>query len=108
MHEAVRENINNESQQQSEAELILGSEPSFEEHLKRDSDFVAEQQAEQSQASKNLEIHTVYHDGTSAEDSQIRAGLLTHLRVESGDSIADINEKLDYQNGRNLVLKSSY
>ena len=44
-------------------------------------------------------IHAVYHDGESLEDLQIRSGLLTHVKIEPGESIQSALQKLDYLAG---------
>lgn len=88
MNDFEKTNINQEEVGQSEAERVLGSMPSFEEHM-------AEIDKE-SPGNGKMEIKSEYHDGNSEEDKQIRAGILTHVRVESGDSFDDAMAKLDY------------
>lgn len=42
------------------------------------------------------DIKVIYHDGNTEEDRQIRAGLLTHVQVEPGDTLESVTEKLEY------------
>ena len=44
----------------------------------------------------DMDIKTVYHDGNSEEDKQIRAGLFTHVIVGPGDTLEDAMLKLDH------------
>lgn len=72
---------NNSKNKPSEAERVLNSMPPFEEFR---------------QKTEKPDIKMVYYDGNSKEDAQIRAGLLTHIQVEPGDTLDSITEKLEY------------